>query len=108
MRTAAALCLVLLSAFAHAQDDPAKAIKSKDFETRKAAVLELSKGDHDKAEKLLIGALKDDDWEIAELAATGLGSLGEGASKGAMKALLKVALDGPIYRLRRAAASAYG
>lgn len=108
MKIKAALCLVLLGTLAQAQDDPAKAIKSKEFETRKSAVLELSKGGHDKAAKLLTGALKDDDWEIAELAANGLGELGEEAGAGALKALLRLSLDGPVFRLRRAAASAMG
>ncbi len=103
-------CLSLLLAVVTAlplQGDPAKDIKSKDFEVRLAAV-EVLAGGHDKAEKLLVGALKDKDWEVMEAAAAALGRLGEaqGGGKASMNALLKLSLGGPTQRIRGVAASA--
>ena len=103
-------CLALLLAVVTAlplQGDPAKDIKSKDFEVRLAAVELLASG-HDKAEKLLVGALKDKDWEVMEAAAAALGRLGEaqGGDKASMNALLKLALSGPTQRIRGVAAAA--
>ncbi|MCZ6598177.1 MAG: HEAT repeat domain-containing protein [Planctomycetota bacterium] len=83
------------------QDDPAKDLKSKDFETRIAAVHRLERNEHPKREKLLIGALKDDDWEVVEDAAIALGKVGGEDSVGA---LAKLALEGPVRRVRRTAA----
>jgi HEAT repeat protein len=91
-----------LGLLAPLQGDPAKDIKSKDYETRLAAIVELSLG-HEKAEKLLVGALKDKDWEVVEKAAAALGKVG---GKTSAAALLKVVLGGPTQRIRRVAAEA--
>jgi len=81
--------------------DPAKDLKSKDPLERLAAVDVIARGDVDKAEKLLIGALKDKDWEVQEHAARALGEVGESAAVGP---LIKLTLNGPIARVRLAAA----
>src|SRR5262245_33928458 len=106
----------LLSALpqaAAAPVDPAKDIGSADPARRLAAVKALVQGGHadkdDKAnentEKLLLKALKDDDWEVASIAAGGLGELG---AKKALEPLIDVALEGPVRGLRRAASEALG
>jgi HEAT repeat protein len=94
------LSTLLLLGFSSAQD-PAKDLKSKDPLERLAAVDSLAQGGVDKAEKLLIGALKDKDWEVQERAARALGEVGESAAVGP---LTKLALNGPIARVRLAAA----
>ncbi len=96
--------LLSLSLLCAAPQDPAKDLKSKDYEVRKAAVLELTENPTDSSGKLLTKALKDDDWEIVELATIGLGKLGEDAGSAATKALVGLALEGPVFRIRREAA----
>ena len=91
---------LVLGLLAPLQGDPVKDIKSKDYETRLAAIVELQLG-HDKAEKLLVGALKDKDWEVMEHAAAALGKVG---GKSSVSALIKLALAGPTLRIRRVAA----
>ncbi|MCB9904107.1 MAG: HEAT repeat domain-containing protein [Planctomycetes bacterium] len=81
--------------------DPAKDLKSKDALERLAAVDQLAQGGADGAEKLLTGALKDKDWEVQERAARALGEVG---SADAVDALVKLALNGPVARVRLAAA----
>lgn len=105
MLTSSAL-LLSLSLLLPTPQTPAKDLKSKDFEVRKAAVLELTETPTDDSGKLLTKALKDEDWEIVELAAIGLGKLGESAGAGATKGLVKLALEGPLVRIRREAAIA--
>ena len=83
--------------------DPAKDLKSKDPLERIAAIDALAQGDDEKAEKLLIGALKDKDWEVQERAARALGEVG---GEDAVDPLVKLALSGPIARVRIAAARA--
>ncbi len=97
------LPLLLLTLAPLLQDDPAKDLKSKDFAVRLAAVQRLAKEEHPKREKLLIGTLKDDDWEIVETAAVALGEVGSGA---AIDSLVKLTLEGPARRVRRTAAEA--
>jgi HEAT repeat protein len=86
-----------------AQSDPEKDIKSKDAEQRVAAVAALKGLGVERAEKPLIAALGDKDWEVVESAATALGEL---RAKGASAALVKTALEAPAARVRRAAAQA--
>jgi len=83
--------------------DLAKDLKSKDPLVRLAATDALGEGGHEKAESLLLGALKDNDWEVQEYAARALGAVG---TPKARKALVKLALGGPIARVRLAAAGA--
>lgn len=81
--------------------DPVKDLKSKDFDKRIAAVTALSE---DKtAEKALLSVIKDknEDWELLERAARGLANSGTAAS---VDPLVKLALSGPIVRVRLAAA----
>jgi HEAT repeat protein len=97
------LALTLLLVLPQESRDPAPDLFSKDPELRLAAVRTLAEQGHPDAEKLLLKALKDDDWEIVAIAASELGEL---ASKKALYALLELALEGPTRGLRRSAAEA--
>lgn len=97
-----AVLLATIFAFGAPQGDPVKDIKSKDYQLRLAAVDALGAG-HEKAEKLLVAALKDKDWEVMEHAAAALGKVG---GKSSQAALLKLALNGPTQRIRATAAAA--
>jgi HEAT repeat protein len=92
--------LALLSGLALAQD-PLKDIKAKEPEKRVAAIAALEASGGEGAEKALVSALLDKDWEVVERAAVALGKVG---SKTAIPQLVKTALDAPAMRLRRAAA----
>lgn len=85
--------------------DPLKAIKDKDPATRLAAVtaLEERAASDPKAAKALLGALKDDDWEVVEAATAALGRV---RPEDAAKELADLAAEAPIRRLRAAAARA--
>ncbi len=97
---AAGLLLFVLQA---APADPAKDLGSSDASVRLAAVKAIAAQGHPEAEKLLLARLGDEDWEVASLAAAGLGELG---AKKALEPLLGLALAGPVRGLRRAAAEA--
>jgi len=87
---------------AHADPtDPAELLKSKDVVDRLEAVQALKQNGGEDAEKLLIDALKDKDWEVAEWAAEGLGEQG---GEDSVKPLVAVALKGQVRRMRLAAA----
>ncbi|MBI5434943.1 MAG: HEAT repeat domain-containing protein [Planctomycetes bacterium] len=96
----ATLC-VCLSLFAQA--DPARDLKSKNVEERLAAVDALAAEGPDKADKLLLGALHDRDWEVVERAVIALGGHG---TKAAVPELVDLAVEAPIERMRVAAARA--
>jgi len=97
-----ALLLQILTLAAFAQGDPAKDLRSKDHVVRLAAVEALASQTEDpKLNKLLVGALKDDDWEVVEAAIV---ALGNGGGKSVDKRLLDLAIDTPLARHRRAAA----
>lgn len=96
----AALALAGLALVSSAQD-ALKDIKAKEAEKRVAAVAELEKLGGEAAEKALVSALLDRDWEVVERAANALGKIG---TKTAVPQLVKTALDAPAMRLRRAAA----
>jgi HEAT repeat protein len=98
-----ALALLAFQAGQAVPLDPAKGIVSKDPELRLAAVRALAEGVQPEAEKLLLGVLDDEDWEVASIAAAELGELG---AKKAVKPLLALALEGPVRGRRRAAAGA--
>jgi len=99
---ASALCVLLLSQSA-APADVAKELRSSDATARLAAVKAITEKSHPDAEKLLIEALKDEDWEVSSIAATGLGAL---RVKKALEPLLELALEAPVRGLRRASAEA--
>lgn len=101
-RSLSALAALALAGLALAQD-PLKDIKAKEPEKRVAAVAALEASGGEGAEKALISALLDKDWEVVERAATALGKVG---TKAAVPQLVKTALDAPAMRLRRAAALA--
>lgn len=94
--------LLLVAALPPAQEAPAKALKSKDPEARLAAVRALAEEAQDpEREKLLLSALDDDDWQVVEEAAA---ALGKGATEKSLEPLVQLALEGPVRRVRRAAA----
>jgi len=100
-RAVATLILPLVLAGRASDDDLAAALRSKDVAERLAAVATLGTGGVEGAEKLLLKALKDEDWEVVERAAAALGTVGAGAS---LAPLAQLALAGPCERLRRSAA----
>ena len=89
------------SAFAQAAGDPAQGLKSKLLSERLAAIEALRTSPDAKNEKLLVGLLNDRDWEVAERAALALADRG---GEAAVKPLVRVCVDAPILRMRRAAA----
>lgn len=104
MRNAAlAFVFVVASLPALAQQEFEKGLKAKEFEVRLATVQLLARDKDPKTEKLLVGALKDDDWEVV-LRATQ--ALGERGTKASFDVLVKLALDAPLQRVRQAAAMA--
>lgn len=98
------------SAFAQISENPSKDIKSSNVLMRLAAIeaLDMStKG----ADKLLLRAMKDKDWEVREMAARKIGEASENAAidrKSAAKALAALSLTGAVRRMRRAAARSLG
>ncbi len=99
--TALALAALLLS------PQPASALqaadlKSKDPAVRVEAVRALVAAGGADAEKELVRALKDDDWEVVVVAASGLATLGGG--KASLGELCKLAWDAPTARQRLTAA----
>ena len=101
-----ALLLLLYASTAMAQKSEAwKLLSSKDVADRKAGLRQLRDGEDPKAEDHIRKALKDKDWEIIEVAAQALRVKGTAAS---LKALSQVAINGPIRRVRVAAAIAMG
>ena len=77
-------------------------LKSKDPAVRLAAVRALVSEGGAEAEKDLVRALKDDDWEVVVVASEGLASLGGG--KASLVELGKLAWDAPTARQRLTAA----
>lgn len=96
----ALLAALALAALGRAQD-PLKDIKAKEAEKRVAAVAGLEALGGEAAEKALVSALLDKDWEVVERAAAALAKVG---TKAAVPQLVKTALDAPAARMRRAAA----
>lgn len=87
-----------------AREDPAKELESKDAAARLAAVRALAQDvGHAEREKLLLSVLDDEDWQVVEEAAT---ALGQGATERSLEPLIQLALEGPVRRVRRAAAAA--
>lgn len=71
------LASVLLALAPLWQSTPAKDLRSKSVETRLQAIESLASSEPGKeVTKLLVGALKDDDWEVVEAAITALGTVG--------------------------------
>jgi len=81
--------------------DPQPDLKSKDPVARLAAVKAIVEGGGEDAEKTLLRALKDDDWEVALVATRGLGRHGSDKS---LDPLVEMACEGPVRLLRAAAA----
>jgi len=103
MRKSLLLLLLLLLAAPLPAGTGAKDLKSKDVKVRLKAVGSIRDEPDEDAEELLLGALKDRDWEVVELATNALGDLGGDDS---LKPLLTLALAGPVRRIRFAAVDA--
>ncbi|MEM8885997.1 MAG: HEAT repeat domain-containing protein [Planctomycetota bacterium] len=80
---------------------PAELLASKDVEERLKGVEALVAKEQGDAETLLLEALDDDDWEVVHRAVEALAKRGTAAS---IDPLIKVALGGPVRRIRFAAA----
>jgi HEAT repeat protein len=91
----AALLVLLLAA------DPAAQLESKDVADRLEAVATIAEKGDPRAEELLLRALKDDDWEVVHRAVDALAVRG---SDQAVKPLVDLAVNGPVRRIRFAAA----
>lgn len=92
---------VLLALLSPLQDDPEKQLRDGDPLVRLGAVERIAEANEKGAEKLLLRALKDEDWEVLLAAAKGLGTVG---GKDAVAALAKLCVEGPIALMRHAAA----
>ncbi len=92
--------LVLLGPGAPVVDD-AQDLKAKDPLVRLAAVERIAEAGEEDAEKLLLRALKDEDWEVVQRAAAGLAKVGGDKAVGLLTTL---AWDGPVRRVRTTAA----
>jgi HEAT repeat protein len=86
-----------------ASDDVALKLKSIHATERVAAVDAIRRDGAKDAEKLLLDALDDKDWEVMEHAAAALGERGSATS---VEPLSKLTLDGPVRRVRLAAVRA--
>lgn len=101
-----ALLLVALPlAAALAPQDPVRDARSRDPLVRLAAARDLSGEVGKDALRTLRKLLTDDDWEVALEAARGLGA---GGSEAALEDLVELACEGPVRRVRLAAARAAG
>jgi HEAT repeat protein len=83
--------------------DALQRLRSRDPDERVLAVDAIRRDGAKEAEKLLLEALGDKDWEVVEHAAAALGERGSAAS---VAPLSKLALEGPVRRVRLAAALA--
>jgi len=97
------MLLATLLLLALPRQDLAKDLGSTDAGVRLKAIQAIAATGHPQAEKLLLEALEDDDWEIVAIACAELGEL---RSKKAFDPLVKLALEGPVRGIRRAAAEA--
>jgi hypothetical protein len=78
-------------------------LRSKSIDVRLQAIDAIGASERKDAEQLLTPLLKDKDWEIQERTAAALGKV---AAAGAMKALVDLAIEGDVRRIREAAALA--
>jgi len=101
--TKSILAAALLLALLLGTDDLKVRLASKDPLVRIAAAKDAAKSPSDGAAKLLAKALADDDHEVALEAALALGAIGDAAAN---KALMDLALEGPVALVRRAACEA--
>lgn len=99
MRTT--LLFLLITALAQTPVELEKGLHSKEYEIRLATVQSLVSDTDPRTEKLLVSATRDEDWEVALRAIEGLGVR---KVKSAFDALVKLASDAPLRRMRSAAA----
>jgi HEAT repeat protein len=95
------VALLFFPLAAQGNQDPARALKSKDVAERLAAVETLRTSADPSGDKLLVGALGDRDLEVIEKAAAALADRGSDA---AVAPLVRLCIDGEIRRARRTAA----
>lgn len=107
MPRSAALCssLVLVAALAAQAPAPDKAadLRAKEIDKRLAAIDHVAASGRKDAEALLTPLLADRDWEIQERTAAAFGAM---KGKAGLAALIELAVDGDVARVRRAAALA--
>jgi HEAT repeat protein len=84
------------------RDDVSRKLEAREPTERLAAVETIRRDGHEQAEKLLVSVLDDRDWEVVDHAARALGERGTPA--GSAAALSALVIDGPIRRIRLAAA----
>lgn len=82
--------------------DPEALLADRDVAKRLEGIQQLVQAAHPEAEKLLLDALNDPDWEVVHRAAEALAVRGTAAS---IEPLAKLAIRGPIRRIRLAAAA---
>lgn len=103
-----AVSLLLAASAAIAQNPPATPdiaadLKHKQYDKRTAAIDAIAASDRKDADALLLPLLRENDLEIQEHAAR---AMGKRKTKAAMPALLDLAVDGDVVRVRQAAALA--
>lgn len=100
----ATLTSLAFAALAAAQGpDKAADLRAKEIDKRLAAIDQIAGSGRKDAETLLMPLLADRDWEIQERTAAAFGTM---KSKAAHKALVEMAVEGDVVRVRRAAAFA--
>ena len=104
-RSCSLFAALLLTAIATAQapGTPEGDLRSKSIDTRLAAIDTLGNSDRTDLDRWLLPLLKDKDWEVQERTAM---ALGKAKCQPALKALVELALDGDVVRIRQAAARA--
>ncbi len=80
-------------------------LRAKSIDTRLAAIDAAATSGRADLDRILLPLLNDKDWEIQERTAI---ALGKAKCKPALKALVELAVDGDVSRIRRAAAAAAG
>lgn len=78
-------------------------LRSKSLDTRLATIDTVGASNRPDIDRLLLPMLNDKDWEIQERTAI---ALGKAKCKPALKALVDLAVDGDVVRIRQAAATA--
>ncbi|MHC4957434.1 MAG: HEAT repeat domain-containing protein [Planctomycetota bacterium] len=81
--------------------DPATQLESKDVDERLAAVAAIAGKGHPQAQELLLRGVNDDDWEVVQRSVEALAVRGDDK---AVKVLVDLAVNGPVRRIRFAAA----
>jgi HEAT repeat protein len=98
------LCAMFVLVCAQDGREVAADLRAKDPKVRLQALKEIAQLAPDKAEKALVHALSDDDWEVSLAAAETLAD--HASSKAAFTGLVELALEAPCRKISTAAARA--